>query len=313
MCDGAGTPGAFSERLFRAVREKRSALVVGLDPVLDRLPEELRKEAGERSAGELGAPAVRAADAIRRFLEAVLAAVSEVAVAVKPNLAFFERYGSAGWTCLQEVCSLAKGLGLLVIADAKRGDIGSTAEAYADALLGDLPGTLGPFVDAVTVHPYLGSDSLEPFLRRAREGGRGVFVLVRTSNPSAAELQDLDCRGEALYLRVARLVERWGEGQVGPSGFSSVGAVVGATSPEALKMLRSRLPRAPFLVPGYGAQGATVEDLTGAFLPGGLGAVVNASRSVIFAYEKRPGPWREAIRRAAAEAREEIESARSAA
>ena len=201
----APAPGAFAERLFREVRERQSALVVGLDPVLDRLPEELRREAVAGARGESAAPAERAAAAICRFLEGVLAAVSESAVAVKPNLAFFERYGAAGYSCLEEVCSLARGLGLLVIADAKRGDIGSTAEAYADALLGDLPGTLGPLVDAVTVNPYLGSDSLEPFLRRAKEGGRGVFVLVRTSNASAAEIQDLDCGGEALYLKVARL------------------------------------------------------------------------------------------------------------
>lgn len=325
-CRGRGAAGpetepreSFADRLFRAVEEKRSALVVGLDPVLDRLPDETLREAGavsRRGDGGPGGPEsfpARAAEAIRIFLEGVLDAVAGEAVAVKPNLAFFERYGAPGWECLSRISARAKGLGLLVIADGKRGDIGSTAEAYAEALLGDLPGTLGPHVDAATVQPYLGTDSVEPFVRRAREGGRGIFVLVRTSNPSAAEIQDLDSSGEPLYLRVARLVERWGEGTTGASGFASVGAVAGATSPGVLRALRSALPRAPFLVPGYGAQGATAEDLRGAFLPGGLGAVVNAARSVIFAYERRSGAWRDAVRAAAVAAREEIEAVRSRA
>jgi len=299
----------FADRLFGAVLEKRSALVVGLDPVLERLPPELVEQVRPGFPGSPGY-AARAAALFGLFCQDVIAAVSDAAVAVKANTAFFERFGPAGWDCLCQVCRSAKRAGLLVIADAKRGDIGHTAEAYAEALLGDLPDTLGPYVDAVTVNPYLGTDSVEPFLRKARERGKGLFVLVRTSNPSAGDLQDLDCGGVPLYLRTAGLVGEWGRGVVGRLGLSSVGAVVGATAPQEAFRVREVLPRAPFLVPGYGAQGGTAAELRPCFLGGGLGAVVNASRSVLFAYEKVGAPWRDAIRTAAVEARDDIEGAR---
>lgn len=310
-------PPGFGDRIVRAVDEKKSCLVVGLDPVLERLPREVLGAVGRGASGG-GSETARAAAAFGLFLDGVIRAVADVAVAVKPNTAFFERYGAPGWECLQGACRRAKKAGLLVIADAKRGDIGTTAEAYADALAGDLPDTPGPHVDAVTLNPYLGTDSVVPFLEKARVGGKGLFVLVRTSNPSAGELQDLVVsprdggEGAPLYLEAARLVERWGKGLEGESGFTPVGAVVGATAPAEARRVRDALPRAIFLVPGYGAQGADVSRLAACFIAGGRGAVVNASRSILFAHQQSSAPWIDAIRAAAVAARDELEAVRLA-
>ena len=267
----------FADRLLEAIRRKSSVLVVGLDPVLERLPQDVLQRAGVDPSMP-DAVGARAAEAFRLFLGGVIEAVADAAVAVKPNLAFFERWGAPGWEAFEGVSRKAKEMGLLVIADAKRGDIGHTAEAYASAFLGDSPATPGPLVDAVTVNPYLGSDSMAPFLERSRQTGKGLFVLVRTSNPSAGEIQDLDAGGIPVYLRVARLVARWGEGLRGTSGFSLVGAVVGATAPEEAARIRQALPSVHFLVPGYGAQGAKADQLRAAFLPGGAGAIGSARR-----------------------------------
>ncbi len=298
----------FADRLLEAVEVKRSCLVVGLDPLLERLPPDLLGAVGASAPAGTAGPGgtARASAAFGLFLEKVIESVKDAAVAVKPNSAFFERYGAAGWECLREVCRRARKAGLIVILDAKRGDIGHTAEAYADALLGPLPDTPGAYVDAVTVNPYLGTDSIAPFLELARKGGKGLFVLVRTSNPSAGEIQDLDAGGKPIYLKVAELVGRWGEGLCGASGFSAVGAVVGATAPAEARRIRDALPSSVFLVPGYGAQGADAAQVGACFLPGGRGAVISASRSILFGYEKRPGPWQEAIRAAALEARDEL-------
>ncbi|MBI4601984.1 MAG: orotidine-5'-phosphate decarboxylase [Planctomycetes bacterium] len=300
----------FGDKLARAVEEKGSCLVVGLDPVLDRLPPEILGSVGGASPRGAGYSA-RAAAAFGLFLAKAVEAVADLAVAVKPNTAFFEALGAAGWECLRETCRRARKAGLLVIADAKRGDIGHTAEAYAEALLGEAPDTPGPSVDALTVSPYLGSESLEPFLRRVREAGKGLFVLVRTSNPSAGELQDLLVASQGrppgpLYLEVARLVARWGAGLEGSSGLSSVGAVVGATAPEEARRIREVLPRAFLLLPGYGAQGAEAAKLGASFLPGGRGAIVNSSRAILFAHERSSGPWVDALRAAALAARDEL-------
>jgi orotidine-5'-phosphate decarboxylase len=301
-------PASFADRLQAAIDSKQSCLVVGFDPVVERLPPEVRSGPG-RTPGGAGWTA-HAAAAVGIFLEEVCDAIAPHAVAVKPNLAFFERLGAVGWECLERVCAGARRRGLLVIADAKRGDIGHTAEAYAEAFLGDTPDTLGPVTDAVTVNPYLGTDGIEPFLRQARARGKGLFVLVRTSNPSAAELQDLEAGGMPLYRHVARKVAAWGEGLEGASGLVPVGAVVGATAPEQAKVLRGELPQAFFLVPGYGAQGAGPAEVAPAFLPGGRGAIVNASRSVLYAYENGRGPWLQAIASAARAAQEELEEVR---
>jgi orotidine-5'-phosphate decarboxylase len=224
------------------------------------------------------------------FLPELLECLADDAVAVKPQIAYFEALGTPGYALYLDLITRAKKLGYLVIADVKRGDIGSTAEAYARAHL-DIGGA-----DAVTVNPYLGTDGLEPFFRRARSGGKGVFVLVKTSNPSSADIQDLPVvSGVPVYREVARLVNQWGEGTEGARGYRSVGAVVGATHPREGAELRGVMKGVPLLVPGYGAQGATAADLVGFFDPGGLGAVVNSSRAILYAYRKRPGvSWQEA-------------------
>ncbi|MBN1443568.1 MAG: orotidine-5'-phosphate decarboxylase, partial [Planctomycetes bacterium] len=301
----------FADRVGAAIEAKQSILVVGLDPILERMPDAVRRPGDAPPAGPGWTE--QAARSVLAFAEGVVDAVKETAVALKPNTAFFERFGAAGWQCLLQVCGLARSAGLQVIVDAKRGDIGHTAEAYADALLGSEPGTVGPVTDAVTLNPWLGSESLAPFLRRARESGKGLFVLVRTSNPSAGEIQELVAGGCPVYQHVARLVHRWGEGLEGDCGLSAVGAVVGATAPEQAAAARSLLPRAIFLIPGFGAQGGRADQLSPLFLPGGRGALVNASRSVIFAHETSDLPWRDAVRRAAEEHRAALERIRSRA
>ena len=258
--------GHFADRLAAAVERKGAPLCVGLDPDPALMPESL---------------------GVVEFCRGIVDAVAGVAVAVKPQSAFFEALGSEGWAALGEVCEYARGAGLLVIADAKRGDVPSTSRAYAAAF--------GPLADAVTVNPYLGHDSLEPFFAR---DGLGVFVLVKTSNPGSVDLQDLPLAdGRPLWQHVAGLVDRWGADLVGESGLSSVGAVVGATFPQEVAEARRLLPRSVLLLPGVGAQGARAEDLAEAFAVGPAGALVSASRSVIYA--DRGSGWQEA---AAAEA-----------
>ena len=307
----------FSDRLERAIDKKRSCLVVGLDPVLDRLPLDVHAMVGGYT-GTLDHPgeinAARAALALTQFSIEVIDAVAEHAVVVKPNVAFFERFGAAAWDGLTEVCRVAQQRDLLVVLDAKRGDLSSTAEAYAAALLGDQTDTVGPYVDALTVNPYFGEDGVRPFIDVASAHGKGLFILVRTSNPSAKEFQDLVAGGQPLYVHVAESVARWGRDEVGECGLSAIGAVVGATAPEEAARVREVLPNVPFLVPGFGAQGAGPDAIRPHFLPGGRGVIVNASRSVIFAFEKHPErPWKECVTEAAAEARETLEAVRGTA
>ena len=223
----------------------------------------------------------------------------------KFNSAFFEALGPGGPALLYRLMAWSTRFGLLIIVDAKRGDVGSTARAYANAMFSQYAeGPMRP-PDAVTVSPWLGSDGVQPFVDQARELGRGVFVLVRTSNPSAAELQDLmTADGRPIYRHVAELVSAWGGDQIGESGYSSVGAVVGATWPEQLAELRQVMPHTPFLVPGYGAQGGGAEDVVGAFDDKGLGAIVNSSRGIIYASSGRD--FAEAAAEAAEQMREEI-------
>src|SRR5436305_6951036 len=227
----------FSDRLAVAVERKQSQLVVGLDPVLEQLPGELD--------GDLLA-----------FCTGIVDAVAPYAVAVKPQSAFFEAHGAEGVRAFAEVCDYARAADLLVIADVKRGDIGSTAQAYAHAFI--------PLADAVTVNPYLGGDSLEPFLDACRREGAGIFCLVKTSNPGSADVQDVRLAdGRALWQHVAGLVREWGEPERADGGLSFVGAVVGATFPDDIARARRLLPHAPFLLPGIGAQGATPADVGG--------------------------------------------------
>jgi orotidine-5'-phosphate decarboxylase len=260
----------FSDRLGDAVARKRTQLVVGLDPVVERLPSELD--------GDIDA-----------FCRGVVDAVEPHAVAIKPQSAFFEAHGADGVRAFWDACAYARSAGLLVIADAKRGDIGSTAQAYAQSFSGR--------ADAVTVNPYLGGDSLAPFIEAARRDGSGVFCLIKTSNPGSADVQDAPLAdGRKVWERVAELVGQWGAEEIGEGGLSAVGAVVGATFPEEVAQARRLLPNAPFLLPGIGAQGGSPADVAAAFTDNPASALVSASRSVIYAAGR---DWRAA---AAAEA-----------
>jgi orotidine-5'-phosphate decarboxylase len=284
-------PAPFADRLAEAVERKRTQLVVGLDPVLDLLPMELRGEA------VLGRAA--AAAAVARFCRGIVDAVGPYVVAVKPQSAFFEALGADGVRALEEVCEYVRSIGLLVLVDAKRGDIGSTTRAYAAAYLEPRDGG-APLADALTASPYLGHDAVEPFLAACRRHAAGVFFLVRTSNAGAADVQDaVLADGRPLWQHLASLVREWGEGLVGERGLSSVGAVVGATHPRAVSEARRLLPQSPLLLPGVGAQGATPADVARAFTSGPASALVTASRSVIYAYRGSEQDWRAAAAAAA--------------
>jgi orotidine-5'-phosphate decarboxylase len=278
----------FADRLAEAVERKRSQLVVGLDPSADHLPVELR--------GEVHRGREEAAAACERFCRGLVDAVAPYVVAVKPQVAFFEALGADGIRALEEVCAYSRSAGLQVIADGKRGDIGSTARAYATAFLEGDP----PLADALTVNPYLGRDSIEPFLAACRRHGAGIFCVVKTSNSGGGEIQDLALTdGRRLWQHVARLVQEWGEDLLGERGLSAVGAVIGATHPRAVGEARRLLPRAVLLLPGVGAQGATPADVARAFTSGPASALVNVSRDVIYAFRVSGMEWRSA---AAAEA-----------
>jgi orotidine-5'-phosphate decarboxylase len=259
--------GEFADHLVAVSRRKRSALLVGIDPQLD---------------GADG-PGIPAGKSLAGFCCEIVEACADVAVAIKPQLAFFEARGLEGMKAFVEVLDTARRCGLLTIADAKRGDIGSTSAAYAEAFLGD-----GDFAcDAVTVNPYLGSDAIQPFLRRVREG-RGIFVLVKTSNPSSGEFQDRPSPQHPVWELVAGHVDAWGRDHIGKEGFSSVGAVIGATYPEQAAHARTLMPNAIVLAPGFGAQGASARDAVAGARGDGTGVIVNASRAVMYAFRERP-------------------------
>ncbi len=307
----------FADRLIDACRKKNSLVMVGIDPRLDQLPDAVVKPAMKRHGETLEGAAAAFAEFGRRVVDAV----ADTAVCVKPQSAFFEMLGPAGMGALREVVGHAHQAGMLVVADVKRSDIGTTAEAYAQGFLGEVKvgaATHQPWgVDAVTVNPYLGSDGLNPFMEVAKEHGRGVFVLVKTSNPSSGELQDLKADGRAISERVAMWLAGHAGALTGESGYSSLGAVVGATYPEQLARLRNLMPANIILVPGYGAQGGGAIDVKPGLNPDGLGAVVNASRSVIFAYRDKTwaaahgaAKWTDAVRDAAARMRDELNSIR---
>lgn len=302
----------FADRLMAEIDGKGTPAVIGIDPRVELLPMALRRKFEAR-----GASLRTQVAAIKAFSQEIIDIVAPLVPAVKPQVAFFEMYGWVGLQAYIEVVRYARKSGLIVIGDVKRGDIGSTAEAYAVGHLGQVA-VAGRSVevwqeDAVTVNPYLGTDSMEPFLKEVEARGKGLFVLVRTSNPSGAEIQNLDARGMPVYLHVADLVARWGRGSVGKRGFSSVGAVVGATTPQEAARIRGSLPASIFLVPGYGAQGGGAEEVRPTFKPDGTGAIVNSSRGVIFAYRRKPYDeafgekrWQEAVEAAAKEMREDL-------
>lgn len=285
----------YCERLMRAVERKRSSVCVGLDPVAEKIPRELWPRSERSNEAEAQAQAILA------FNLKIMDAVCDAAVAVKPQVAFYERLGVAGFSAYLRTIEAAHEHGLIVIGDVKRGDIGSTATAYAEAHLG----VGSHYADAITVNPLFGSDGLEPFVQRAEQVGAGLYLLVRTSNPSAAELQDLVCDGVAFHVRVARLLKRLARPTQLP--YDDLGAVVGATSATHLKELRAVLPRTSFLLPGYGAQGASAQDCMSAFDSAGHGALVNSSRGILYAFESAPNiPWLDAVARAAIRMRDEL-------
>jgi orotidine-5'-phosphate decarboxylase len=302
---GGSTPH-FADRLAALVEERRSRVVLGLDPD----PAALWPDATARIAGGSDAPHLaraRAAEAVTEHCRAAIVAAGPACVAVKPQLACFERLGAPGWEALEQVAAIARDHGLLVLADGKRGDVPVTAAAYAQALVGTTPTPFGDVdglgADAFTANPLLGRDALEPLIDAAAASGAGCFVLVRTSNPGAAELQDA-C-DPPLHERLATLVDEEGRTHRGDCGLSLVGAVTGATRPEHLGRLRELMPHAVFLLPGVGAQGGRVEDLAAAFAPHPAAGLVTASRSIVNAHAERGGEPAEA----AAEAAEELRAA----
>jgi orotidine-5'-phosphate decarboxylase len=251
----------YADRLTKKIQAS-SPVCVGLDPVIEKLPDSLSKDL----------------TGVKEFCIGIIDAVKNTASCIKPNLAFFERHRGEGMTMFFDVCEHAQKQGLIVIADGKRNDIGTTCDAYADAYLGnDSP------IDALTVTPYLGSDGITPFIERCKANEKGIYILVKTSNQSSGELQDLPIGDESLHEYVAQLVESFATEALGESSLSSVGAVVGALYPEEMKYLRTLMPHVPFLIPGFGAQGGTANNVVHGFLPDGTGALVTASRSIIYA------------------------------
>lgn len=304
---GGGVDGAFADRLILRIRELGHPLCVGLDPHWPLLPPLF-------TAGASGPQDERAADAVEAFCSAILERVAGRVAIVKPQSAFFEQLGWRGLRALERLTQQARRLGLLVLLDAKRGDIGSTAEGYAAAHLG---AGVAAAADALTVNPYLGFETLEPFERVVRANGRGLFVLVKTSNPGSGDLQDRRVDGEPLYLQVARgLAPRAAALAAPKTGWSSLGIVCGATYPDEARRVREALPNALFLVPGYGAQGARASDAVAPFVAGprGLeGGIVNSSRAILFPDAARAATdvptWARAIDAALAKAIAELTEA----
>lgn len=279
----------FADRLTDRISVLSNPTVLGLDPLAEYVPEEMLQYWGK----EIEDKSMATAMAIYDFNRMLIDATCDIIPAIKPQFAYYEMYGVHGIEALRRTIGYAKEKGMLVIADAKRNDIGSTASAYANAIIGetalwDQSVTAMNDADAVTLNAYLGIDGIKPFIDVAKSRGKGMYILVRTSNPSAGDFQDLKMEnGRPLYEEVARKVAAWGEELIGESGFSSVGAVVGATWPEQAAALREIMPKTLILVPGYGAQGGSADSAAVNFDASGRGAIVNASRSLMCAYKKR--------------------------
>lgn len=297
--------------LVEKIKEKGNPSVAGLDPKIDYVPEYIRQKA----YAEYGKNLKGACEAIWEYNKGLIDALYDVVPAVKPQSAFYEMYGLNGEEILHRTIAYAKEKGLYIILDVKRNDIGSTAEAYSKAYLGkvDIDGTeCEPCgVDCVTVNPYLGTDGVAPFVSDCKAYDKAIFALVKTSNPSSGELQDLNVDGSAVYEKVAECVNKWNEGTIGQSGYGAVGAVVGATYPEQASVLRKIMDKSYFLVPGYGAQGGGAKDVVPCFNSDGLGAIVNSSRGIMCAYKKgdrKETRFAEAARAEAIRMRDELVS-----
>ncbi len=296
--------------LIDKINEKKNPTVAGLDPRWEYVPEYIREDA----IAKFGKTNQAVGAALTTFNKGLIDALCDIVPAVKPQSAYYEMYGLAGLNALAETISYAREKGMYVILDGKRNDIGATAEAYAAAYLGKA--NADDFVvenelesEGLTVNGYLGSDGIKPFVNACRDYGKIIFVLVKTSNPSSGELQDLSVDGETIYRKMAAMVNGWGEGLDGKYGYGPVGAVVGATYPDQLKELRSLMPKSYILVPGYGAQGGGAKDVAGAFDKNGLGAIINSSRGIMCAYKKgdyKPEDFAKAARDEAIRMREDI-------
>lgn len=270
------------DRLINKIKETNNPTVIGLDPRYELLPKCVLEKYPNTLEG--------VSQAIIEYNKALIDETCDVIPAVKPQIAFYEMFGIPGMKAFEETCKYAKQKGMIVIADIKRGDIGSTAQGYSNAYLGKTK--IGEKeesifdVDFVTVNPYMGTDCVKPFIEDCKKYGKGIFILVKTSNPSSGELQDVKLEnGEEVYVKVAKLVEEWGKELRGEYGYSSIAAVVGATYPKQLKEIREIAPHTYFLIPGYGAQGGKAEDIALGFDKNGLGGIVNASRSLMCAYK----------------------------
>lgn len=300
-----------ADRLTEQIKKKGNPSVAGLDPKLEYVPEFIK----EKAFAEYGKSLRGAAEAIWEFNKGLIDALYDVVPAVKPQSAFYEMYGLPGEDVLHRTVEYAREKGLYIILDVKRNDIGSTAEAYSRAYIGkvDIDGEEADAcpVDAVTVNPYLGTDGIAPFVGDCKKYGKMIFSLVKTSNPSSGELQDIKLADSGLHLyeRTAELVNEWNKETIGKYGYGAVGAVVGATYPEQARILRRLMPHSYFLVPGYGAQGGSAKDVANSFNDDGLGAIVNSSRGIMCAYKKSgaaPEQFAEAARREAVRMKEEL-------
>ena len=270
------------DRLINKIKETNNPTVIGLDPRYELLPKCVLEKYPDTLEG--------VSQAIVEYNKALIDETYDVIPAVKPQIAFYEMFGIPGMKAFEETCKYAKQKGMIVIADIKRGDIGSTAQGYSNAYLGKTK--IGEKeesifdVDFVTVNPYMGTDCVKPFIEDCKKYDKGIFILVKTSNPSSGELQDVKLEnGEEVYVKVAKLVEEWGKELRGEYGYSSIAAVAGATYPKQLKEIREIAPHTYFLIPGYGAQGGKAEDIALGFDKNGLGGIVNASRSLMCAYK----------------------------
>lgn len=302
----------FADRLFHAI-QKTSPICVGIDPRIEAIPAFIKKQALE----EFGDTPEAVASAFTDFGVGIIDAVADLVPVIKPQMAFFEMYGSAGLRSFEEICEYAQSKGLIVLADGKRNDIGTTAAAYAEGLLGK-PLSIGEkrfqtnWIDATTVTPYLGSDGIKPFQDVCDANDKGIFVLVKTSNESAYEIQDMPVGDELVHEALAHMVAGWGMQSLGNCHYSNVGAVVGGTYGEEIAYLRSLMPNQFFLVPGYGAQGAGAEDVRPCFNADGTGALISSSREINYAYLKSkkfsPEEFDEAAREAVLIMKQDLES-----
>ena len=299
--------------LIEKIKQTNNPTVMGLDPRYEMIPEYIRKKYDETLEG--------VSKAIIEFNKKLIDATYDIIPAVKPQIAFYEMYGLEGMKAFEETCKYAKEKGMIVIADIKRSDIGTTAQAYSNAFLGKTKiGNIEESiydVDFVTLNPYMGIDSIKPFIEDCKKYNKGVFILAKTSNPSSGDLQDVRLEnGEEVYIKIAKLIEKWGEELIGKYGYSSISAVVGATYPKQLEEIRKVAKHTYFLIPGYGAQGGKAEDIAYGFDKNGLGGIVNATRSLMGAYKSEmwkdkytEDKYAEATRQEAIRMRDELNQA----